>query len=155
MTEVRYKGATTVTVTPDYSEASKFADIWLNPKQGTDAALALAMGHVILKEWHLEGRSAYFEDYCRRYTDMPLLVTLRETDGGYVPDRMLRAADLPGALEQTNNPEWKTVAIDENEGRCPGLSGRLDRLPLGRNRQVEHRGERRRRTARPPGCGSA
>ena len=119
MTEVRYKGATTVTVTPDYSEASKFADIWLNPKQGTDAALALAMGHVILKEWHLEGRSAYFEDYCRRYTDMPLLVTLRETDGGYVPDRMLRAADLPGALEQTNNPEWKTVAIDETRGDAP------------------------------------
>ena len=105
MTEVRYKGATTVTVTPDYSEASKFADIWLNPKQGTDAALALAMGHVILKEWHLAGKSAYFEDYCRRVTDMPFLVTLRKTDGGYVPDRMLRAADLPDALGQSNNPE--------------------------------------------------
>ena len=114
MTEVRYKGATTVTVTPDYSEASKFADIWLNPKQGTDAALALAMGHVILKEWHLAGRSEYFEDYCRRYTDMPLLVTLRKTDDGYVPDRMLRASDIPGELEQSNNPDWKTVAIDES-----------------------------------------
>ena len=122
MTEVRYKGATTVTVTPDYSEASKFADIWLNPKQGTDAALALAMGHVILKEWHLAGKSAYFEDYCRRFTDMPFLVTLRKTDGGYVPDRMLRAADLPDALGQSNNPEWKTVALDETRGDalvCP------------------------------------
>ena len=122
MTEVRYKGATTVTVTPDYSEASKFADIWLNPKQGTDAAMALAMGHVILREWHLAGKSAYFEDYCRRYTDMPFLVTLRKTDGGYVPDRMLRAADLPDVMGQSNNPEWKTVAVDETRGDalvCP------------------------------------
>ncbi|MDE0718897.1 MAG: molybdopterin-dependent oxidoreductase, partial [Rhodospirillaceae bacterium] len=119
MTEVRYKGATTVTVTPDYSEASKFADIWLNPKQGTDAALALAMGHVILREWHLTGKSAYFEDYCRRYTDMPFLVALRKTGDGYVPDRMLRASDLPGALGQSNNPDWKTVAIDENRGDAP------------------------------------
>ena len=107
MTEVRYKGATTVTVTPDYSEASKFADIWLNPKQGTDAALALAMGHVILKEWHLAGRSAYFEDYCRRFTDMPFLVTLSaRPNGGHVPDRMLRASDLPdgaGAGQQSRS----------------------------------------------------
>ena len=119
MTEVRYKGATVVTVTPDYSEASKFADIWLNPKQGTDAALALAMGHVILKEWHLAGRSPYFEDYCRRYTDMPFLVRLRPVEGGYVPDRMLRAADMPDALGQANNPEWKTVAIDEAQDDAP------------------------------------
>ncbi|MDD1606753.1 MAG: molybdopterin-dependent oxidoreductase, partial [Methylococcaceae bacterium] len=54
MTEVRYKGTKIVTVCPDYSEASKFADLWIHPKQGTDAALAMAFGHVILKEFHLE-----------------------------------------------------------------------------------------------------
>ena len=48
MTEVRYKGTKTVVVCPDYSEASKFADIWLHPKQGTAAAVAMAMGHVCL-----------------------------------------------------------------------------------------------------------
>ncbi len=37
-TEVRYKGAKTVAVTPDYSEVAKLADIWMHPKQGTDAA---------------------------------------------------------------------------------------------------------------------
>ena len=52
--EVRYKGTKSVVVSPDYSEASKFADLWLHPKQGTDAALAMAMGHVILREFHLE-----------------------------------------------------------------------------------------------------
>ena len=38
-TEVRYKGAKSVVICPDYSEASKFADLWVSPKQGTDAAL--------------------------------------------------------------------------------------------------------------------
>lgn len=38
-TEVRYKGAKSVVISPDYSEAAKFADLWLHPKQGTDAAL--------------------------------------------------------------------------------------------------------------------
>ena len=50
-TEVRYKGTKTVAVTPDYSEVAKLSDLWLHPKQGTDAALAMAMGHVALKEF--------------------------------------------------------------------------------------------------------
>ncbi|MBI3042555.1 MAG: nitrate reductase subunit alpha [Betaproteobacteria bacterium] len=113
-TEVRYKGAKTVSVTPDYSEVAKLTDLWLHPKQGTDAALAMAMGHVILKEFHLDkGRSAYFEDYCRRYTDMPMLVRLVKQGDAYVPERFLRASDFADGLGESNNTEWKTVAIDE------------------------------------------
>ncbi len=115
-TEVRYKGTKSAVVSPDYAEATKFADIWLNPKQGTDAALALAMGHVILREYYLERSVAYFEDYARRYTDMPFLVRLVERDGRLVPERLLRASELEGALGEANNPEWKTVAIDEKTG---------------------------------------
>ncbi|HEY0834401.1 MAG TPA: nitrate reductase subunit alpha [Azospirillum sp.] len=117
MSEARYNGTKTVVVTPDYSEASKFADLWLHPQQGTDAALALAIGHVILKEWHLAGRSPYFEDYCRRYTDMPFLVRLVKQGDHYVAERMLRASDFAGDLGHANNPEWKTVAIDEATGK--------------------------------------
>ncbi|GAB4359425.1 MAG: nitrate reductase subunit alpha [Kiloniellaceae bacterium] len=113
-TEVRYKGTKSVVVSPDYSEASKFADLWLHPKQGTDAALAMAMGHVILREFHLERQAEYFEDYARRYTDMPMLVRLTKKDGHYLPERLLRASDIDGKLGQENNPEWKTLAIDEN-----------------------------------------
>ncbi|HJQ58055.1 MAG TPA: nitrate reductase subunit alpha [Vineibacter sp.] len=117
MTEVRYKGAKVVTVTPDYSEASKFADVWLAPKQGTDAALAMAMGHVILKEWHAANRSDYFTDYCRRYTDMPMLVKLVKRDGRLVADRFIRASDFTDGLEQGAHPDWKPVVIDETSGR--------------------------------------
>ena len=116
-TEVRYKGAKSVVVSPDYSEASKFADIWLHPQQGTDAALAMAMGHVILREFHLDRDVPYFTDYAKRYTDMPNLVRLVKQDGHYVPDRLLRASDIKGDLKEKNNPEWKTLAIDANSGR--------------------------------------
>lgn len=114
MTEARYKGAQVVTVTPDYSEASKFGDIWLNPRQGTDAAMGMAMGHVILKEFHIDNPSEYFDDYCRAYTDMPFLVKLEERDGRFVPGRMVRASDFDENLGEDNNPEWKTVCFDEN-----------------------------------------
>ena len=111
-TEARYRGAKSVVVSPDYSEATKFADLWLHPKAGTDAALAMAMGHVILREYHLDRQAEYFEDYCRRYTDMPMLVKLTKQDGHYVPDRQIRASDFARNLDEKNNPEWKTVAIN-------------------------------------------
>ncbi|NCT84560.1 MAG: nitrate reductase subunit alpha [Comamonadaceae bacterium] len=116
-TEVRYKGAKTVAVTPDYSEVAKLADLWLHPKQGTDAALAMAMGHVALNEFYFKQRSPYFDDYARRYTDLPLLVMLEEQtlpDGrkSRVPGRYLRASDLAGQMGQANNPEWKTLAFN-------------------------------------------
>lgn len=118
-TEVRYKGTKTVAVTPDYSEVAKLSDLWLHPKQGTDAAMAMAMGHVILKEFYFDKRSAYFDDYARRYTDLPMLVTLKEHklpsgEIAMVPDRYLRASDFNGKLGQSNNPEWKTVAFNDD-----------------------------------------
>ena len=116
MTEARYKGAKVVVVSPDYSEASKFADLWLHPKQGTDAALAMAIGHVILKEFHVERQSPYFNQYVRENTDLPFLVMLKEQDGYYVQDRFFRASDFLGQLGQDNNPDWKTVAYDEING---------------------------------------
>src|SRR5262245_42152498 len=42
-TEVRYKGAKSAVISPDYSEAAKFGDMWLAPRAGTDAALSMAM----------------------------------------------------------------------------------------------------------------
>ena len=121
-TEVRYKGTKTVAITPDYSEVAKLSDLWLHPKQGTDAAVAMAMGHVILKEFYFGGngktRPAYFDDYARRYTDLPMLVMLKEHrletgETVMVPDRYVRASDFSDKLGQSNNPEWKTVAFAE------------------------------------------
>ncbi len=124
-TEVRYKGAKTVAITPDYSEVAKLCDTWLHPKQGTDAALGMALGHVILNEYHLKGKSAYFDDYCRRYTDMPMLVKLVKQGEAWVADRFVRASDFSDQLGETNNPEWKTVAIDEASGKIVAPLGTI------------------------------
>jgi len=124
-TEVRYKGTKTVSVTPDYSEVAKLTDIWLNPRQGTDAALAMAMGHVILKEFHLSEKSEYFRDYCRMYTDMPFLVKLEEKDGSYIPGRTLRSSDFSKDLGHKNNPEWKPVVLDANTGNIVVPNGTI------------------------------
>ncbi|QIL20321.1 nitrate reductase subunit alpha [Thermomonas sp. HDW16] len=122
-TEARYNGTKTVAITPDYSEVAKLTDHWLHPKQGTDAALAFAFGHVILKQFHVDNPSQYFTDYCRQYSDMPLLVRLeKRADGRLVPERFLRAADL-GGMNETNNPEWKTLAYDETSGELTVPNG--------------------------------
>ncbi|MDR3430301.1 MAG: nitrate reductase subunit alpha [Rouxiella aceris] len=124
--EVRYKGTKTVAITPDYAEVAKLCDHWLAPKQGTDSALALAMGHVILKSFHLDNPSSYFIDYVRRYTDMPMLVLLEPRNGGhYAAGRMLRASDLVDNLGQENNPQWKTIALDEHSGELVSPLGSI------------------------------
>nr|WP_315595428.1 nitrate reductase subunit alpha [uncultured Cupriavidus sp.] len=125
-TEVRYKGTKTVAVSSDFGEMVKFGDIWLAPKQGTDAALAMAMGHVVLKEFHATARSAYFRDYVKQYTDMPMLVLLREQqDGTLVPDHFLRASHLDDNLDQANHPEWKTLQIDDATGEIVAPNGSI------------------------------
>jgi nitrate reductase alpha subunit len=113
--EARYNGTKVVAITPDYSEVAKLSDLWLHPKQGTDAALAMAMGHVILREFFLDRKVPYFQDYCRRYTDMAMLVRLRRDGERYVPDRYVRQSDLPAAA-RSGRAAWKTVAIDEKTG---------------------------------------
>ena len=112
-TEARYKGTKMVAVTPDYSEVAKLSDLWLHPKQGTDAAVAMAMGHVILKEFYLDrqGHISTISAPLHRHADAG---EAGDSDGDrLVPDRYVRASDLDGRAE-ADQPEWKTVAFDEN-----------------------------------------
>jgi len=124
-TEARYRGTKSAVICPDYSEAAKFGDIWLNAKQGTDAALGMAFGHVILREFHLDRQVEYFENYARQYSDMPMLVRLEAREGRRVPGRQLRASDLAGNLGEANNPDWKTVCIDETTGNLVAPNGSI------------------------------
>lgn len=111
LAEVRYKGTKVVSVSPDYAESTKFADEWLSVKPGTDGALAMAMGHVILKEYYVDRKVDYFIHYAKQYTDFPFLVTLKkQKNGQFVQDRFLNAADV--GLE-TKNGEWKPLVWNE------------------------------------------
>jgi len=123
--EARYNGTKVVAVMPDYVEVTKNADWWVHPRQGTDAALALAMGHVVIREFLLDKPEPYFIDYLRRMTDMPMLVRLEKQGDRWVPGRTLRAADFADALGSPNNAEWKTVAFDELSDTCVAPQGSI------------------------------
>ncbi|MFF4895215.1 nitrate reductase subunit alpha [Streptomyces sp. NPDC001068] len=120
--EARYRGQKVVVVAPDRAADARFADEWLHPHPGTDGALALAMGHVVLKEFFVDRETPYFTDYVRKFTDLPFLVTLTERDGGHVPGKFLRAADVG---EHGEGAEWKTVVLDAASGRAVVPNGSL------------------------------
>lgn len=122
MAEARYRGQKVVVVSPDYADNTKFADEWLHPHLGTDGALAMALGHVVLKEFFVDRTTEFFDSYVRSYTDLPFLVTLTERDGALVPAKFLRASDLGDTGE---GAEWKTVVLDEATGRAAVPGGSL------------------------------
>ncbi|THF76064.1 nitrate reductase subunit alpha [Cohnella fermenti] len=122
LAEVRYRGTKVVSVSPDYAEFVKFADTWLSVKQGTDAALAMAMGQVILKEFYVGNETDYFVRYAKQYTDFPNLLLIEEGEGGCTAGRFLLAEDL-GA--EGNNMQWKTVVYDDNTGAFAVPKGSL------------------------------
>jgi len=133
MAEARYRGQKVVVVAPDYADNVKFADEWLPAAPGTDGALAMAMGHVVLKEFFVDRQVPYFEDYTRRYTDLPFLVRLEEygaaAGGGaspaYRPGKFLTAADLGGAHAGSENAAFRTVLVDSATGEPVVPNGSL------------------------------
>ncbi len=122
MAEARYRGQKVVTVSPDYADNTKFADEWLCPHPGTDGALGMAMGHVILKEFFVDRQVPRFVDYVKRFSDLPFLLTLREKDGAWVPDKFLTAADLG---DDGEGAAFKTVLVDAATGRPHVPNGSL------------------------------
>ncbi|MGH3516045.1 MAG: nitrate reductase subunit alpha [Haloechinothrix sp.] len=120
MTEARYRGQKVVVVSPDYADNTKFADEWLPARPGTDGALAMAMGHVILKEFFVDKTTPRFTDYVKRFTDLPFLVTLTEHGNGFVPGKFLTAADIG---ESGEGVESRTVLLDaQGDPVVPGGS---------------------------------
>ncbi|MGV2966638.1 nitrate reductase subunit alpha [Paenibacillus sp. FSL L8-0435] len=122
LAEARYRGTKVVSISPDYAEYVKFADTWMSVKQGTDGALAMAMGHVILKEFYIEKPTDYFMQYAKQYTDFPNLLIVEEKDGIHTAGRFLVGEDL-GITG--NNMAWKTLVYDENSGTYAMPKGSL------------------------------
>lgn len=106
--EARYRGATVVTVAPDYSASAALSDIYAPITPGTDAALALAMCRVVVDEDLADW------DFVRSQTDLPLLV-LAETG------RFLRGADVEAGGAEDQFFTW-----DPNEGLTPASRSSLD-----------------------------
>ena len=127
MTEARYRGQKVVAVAPDYAENVKFADEWVAPAPGTDGALAMGMGHVVLKEFFADTETPFFADYTKRFTDLPHLITLEPVEdggaaedgaaGAFRPGKFLVAGDLPDHPEAASeNAMWKPAVMDSVTG---------------------------------------
>ncbi len=123
--EARYDGARVVCIAPDYNQSAIHADLWLSPRPGTDAALALASCQVVIAE-HL-----FAADYVREQTDLPLLI---QTDSG----RFLRESDVVAGGREDVFGIW-----DETRDRlhwAPGSQGSSERslaLPEGMRPALE------------------
>ena len=108
LTEARYRGAKIVTVAPDQNQSAIHSDLWLSPRPGTDAALALSACQVIVEE------GLHDSDYVREQTDLPFLI---RADNG----RFLRESDLEEGGSQSRFAIW-----DESSGSlawAPGSDG--------------------------------
>ncbi|WP_163969798.1 nitrate reductase subunit alpha [Oceanobacillus halotolerans] len=120
MTEVRYKGTKVVAVAPDYAEYVKFADTWLPVQAGNDAAIGMAMTHVILKEYYVDQQVPYFMNYVKQFTDLPFLITLDQDEENLRSGKFLRAEQVGMNI---HNAEWKTLVIDQNSGKYAAPDG--------------------------------
>ncbi|MBT9258652.1 MAG: nitrate reductase subunit alpha [Clostridiales bacterium] len=123
LAEARYRGARVVSISPDYAESTKFADEWLPVAPGQDGALAMAMTHVVLKEYYGDEIEPQFAQYVKQYTDLPFLVIMRKVDDGrYAPHRFLRASDLG---IDTEHAQWKLAVHNRLTDRLAIPKGSL------------------------------
>ncbi len=115
VSEARYKGATVVAISPDYTPSAALSDEFVPIRPGTDAALALAMCKVIVDEDLADW------DFVRSQTDLPLLV-VAETG------RFLRGSDVKAGELEDLFYHW-----DAGDGLVPASRSSLDlggRTPL-------------------------
>jgi nitrate reductase / nitrite oxidoreductase, alpha subunit len=111
-TEARYRGARVAAVAPDYAEYVKFADTWLPAKAGTDAALAMAMTHVILKEFYIDRQVPYFIDYAGSTPTCPSWWCWNPRRTALC--RAVSCGPRTWAWRPTT-PQWKTVVCDARD----------------------------------------
>jgi DMSO reductase family type II enzyme molybdopterin subunit len=133
--EARYNGARVIAIAPDYNASAVHADLWVPVNIGTDAALALAMAQVIVRE------DLYRKDFVREQTDLPLLVRvdngklLRENDFKrdgredvfYIYDEASRQITL---APRHRLALGKLVPALEGEYEAETLSGKLSVRPV-------------------------
>ncbi len=119
--EAKYRGTKVVVVSPNYSDVAKYSDLWVPLVPGSDGAYFMACIHVILKEFYADRETPYFNDYVKRYTNLPFLVVLEPDGEKYHMGRFLRASDVAEYANE-ENADWKLLMADAH--------GRLH-LPTG------------------------
>jgi nitrate reductase alpha subunit len=122
LSETRHGGCKVVVMAPDYSECTKYADLWVPVKTGSDGAVWMGINHVILKEFYVDRQVPYFVEYQKAYTDLPHLVKFEQGKNGNEMGRLLKACDLPEYAD-TDNPEWKFAMWDTENNKPAVVNG--------------------------------
>lgn len=113
--EARTEGAKFVVLAPDFSQIAKYCDEWIPIQAGQDAALWMAVNHVILKEFYVDRQVPYFLDYVKRYTDLPFLVELHPDENGYRMGRLVRSKRV-ARYKDVEHGDWKMLMLDAKSG---------------------------------------
>ena len=133
MTEARYRGQKVIAVAPDYADNVKFADEWLPARPGTDAALAMAMGHVVLKEFFVDRQTPYFAGL-REELHRPAVPGPARGGGR----RRVHRREVPHRRRPAGPPARGERRLQDRAHRRPhrraGGAERLARPPLRRDR---------------------
>ena len=105
--EARYNGTDVVVISPDFNPSAMHASKWVNPKPGTDAALAMAMVQTIIADGTIDW------DYVREQTDLPFLVRLDNR-------KFLRESDMVADGRQDGfyfwDPQQDAVVLAQGTG---------------------------------------
>ena len=133
--EGRYNGARVIAIAPDYNASVVHADQWVPVNIGTDAALALSMAQVIVRE------NLYRKEFVREQTDFPLLV--RMDNGKLLRERDFKRDGREDVFylydeksQQIVEAPRKSLALGElqpaleGEYEIQGLSGKLTVRPV-------------------------
>jgi len=117
--EARYHGAKVVAIAPDYNASAMHADLWVPVKVGSDAALALGMAQVILRE------NLHKAGFVREQTDLPLLVL--ESTGQFLRERDLKRGGRDDVFSLYDQAAGKVVEAPRKSlalnGMVPALEG--------------------------------
>ncbi|RLF08727.1 MAG: molybdopterin oxidoreductase, partial [Thermoprotei archaeon] len=108
LTRALEKGPKLIVVDPRPTELAKRADLWLKPRPGTDAALALSMINVIVEEGlydheFVEGWTIGFEELAKRAAQFP---PSKAEEITWVPAGLIREAARLYALTKPACIHW-------------------------------------------------
>ena len=130
MTEARYRGQKVVVGQPRLLRRRRSSPTsgW-RPRPGTDGALAMAMGHVVLKEFFVDRQTPCFADYVKQLHRPAVPGDARgAATARFVPD-----SSSPPPISATTSEER---GVQDRAARRPhrraGRAERLARLPLRR-----------------------
>ncbi|MGY2049694.1 molybdopterin-dependent oxidoreductase [Methylobacterium sp. JK268] len=110
----RARGARLIVIDPRGAGLAAGADLWLRVRPGTDAALAMALARLMIRNGTID------TDFVARFSNGPLLV--RDDTGRFLRGRDLGWRDAPDAYAMASDAGLTPVR--------PGEAGRLAREPI-------------------------